>query len=261
MNESQMERWERHVQSTAAAFAYPPTPDVAGAVGERLRSRRAERHGRWQPRWAIAAALVLVLLVGLLAVPQVRAGVLEIIRIGVVRIFPQGLEGLPAPTTSPEETVTVTSTSTPLPSVLNLAGETTLAEAHDVVDFPIRLPSYPADLGPPDAVFVQHLDGDAVVLVWLEPGSREDVRMSLHMLTSGMMVDKGGPTIVRETSVNGRRALWTEGPYLLRMQGGSFTSIRLVDGYVLIWEADEITYRLETDLSLEEAVRVAESLE
>jgi hypothetical protein len=30
---------------------------------------------------------------------------------------------------------------------------------------------------------------------------------------------------------------------------------------VLIWEENQITYRLETDLPLEEAVRIAESLE
>lgn len=96
---------------------------------------------------------------------------------------------------------------------------------------------------------------------WLEPGSTEDVRTSLHILTSGMMVGKGGPRIVRETTVSGQRALWTEGPYLLRVQNGNYDLIRLVAGHVLVWEEDEITYRLETGLSLEEAVRLAESLE
>jgi len=36
---------------------------------------------------------------------------------------------------------------------------------------------------------------------------------------------------------------------------------RLVNGHVLIWENGEVTYRLETDLSMEEAVKIAESLE
>jgi hypothetical protein len=35
---------------------------------------------------------------------------------------------------------------------------------------------------------------------------------------------------------------------------------RLVSGHVLIWEEDGLTYRLETDLSMEEAVAIAESL-
>jgi hypothetical protein len=35
---------------------------------------------------------------------------------------------------------------------------------------------------------------------------------------------------------------------------------RLVDGHVLIWADGDITYRLETNLLLEEAIRIAESL-
>lgn len=34
----------------------------------------------------------------------------------------------------------------------------------------------------------------------------------------------------------------------------------LIEGNVLVWEQDGITYRLESALPLEEAVRVAESL-
>jgi hypothetical protein len=37
--------------------------------------------------------------------------------------------------------------------------------------------------------------------------------------------------------------------------------VRLIDGHVLIWTDGVTTYRLETALDLEEAVRVAESLE
>jgi hypothetical protein len=35
---------------------------------------------------------------------------------------------------------------------------------------------------------------------------------------------------------------------------------RLIDGHVLIWTEGDITFRLETDLSVEEAIQVAESL-
>jgi hypothetical protein len=37
--------------------------------------------------------------------------------------------------------------------------------------------------------------------------------------------------------------------------------MRLIDGHVLIWTDGNLTYRLETDLSLEEALKVAESLQ
>ena len=36
---------------------------------------------------------------------------------------------------------------------------------------------------------------------------------------------------------------------------------RLVEGNVLLWEQDGVTYRLETELPLDEAIKVAESLE
>ncbi len=35
----------------------------------------------------------------------------------------------------------------------------------------------------------------------------------------------------------------------------------MIDGHVLIWKKSSLTYRLETDLSLKEAIKIAESLE
>jgi hypothetical protein len=54
--------------------------------------------------------------------------------------------------------------------------------------------------------------------------------------------------------------VWAEGPYLLQLSGGDIDLRRLVEGHVLIWTDGPITYRLETDLTLDEAVRIAESL-
>ena len=61
--------------------------------------------------------------------------------------------------------------------------------------------------------------------------------------------------------VNGQRAIWTVGPYPLRLYNGDIEFTRLIKGHVLIWQEGDITYRLETDLSLEEAVKIAESLQ
>jgi hypothetical protein len=35
----------------------------------------------------------------------------------------------------------------------------------------------------------------------------------------------------------------------------------MIEGHVLIWTEGEVTYRLETKLTLDEAIKVAESLE
>jgi hypothetical protein len=187
-------------------------------------------------------------------VPPVQATVQAVIQIGVDHIF----------RTPPARTPTSrTPTPTPLASVLDLAGETTLAQAQTQVQFPIRLPAYPPDLGPPQRVFLQDLYGAAVVLVWVDPQHPGVVGMSLHELSQGVFAYKTAPPAIQETTVHGQRALWTDGPYIVQVVINGQTEDaprRLVTGHVLIWTEGEITYRLETSVSLEEAVRIAESL-
>jgi hypothetical protein len=269
---NQNEQWEARLREAARTFPYPPTPDIASTVRAKLTEEIRLKSGRrisWASRRLVWAALILILVLGgLLAVPQVRAALVEYLQIGAVRIFL--VEPTSTPTPSPATpasaspaTATPRPTPTPLASLLDLAGATTLAEAQAQVDFPIRLPAYPADLGPPDKVFLQDFGGPAVVLVWLEANQPERVRLSLHQLGPGTFAEKGHPGLVQETTVNGRAAIWAEGPYVLQFQRGhqvEYDFRRLVEGRVLIWAEEGITYRLESDLPLEEAVRVAESL-
>jgi hypothetical protein len=101
-----------------------------------------------------------------------------------------------------------------------------------------------------------------VILIWIDEHQPDRVRMSLHLIEKGSWtIQKYQPEIVKETTVNGLRAIWTVGDYPLILSNGDAEFTRLIHGHVLIWEENEITYRLETDLSLEEAVRIAESLE
>ena len=81
-------RWEERVQSVARTFVYPPTPDLAGTVQRHLTEQRATvGSSRWlRPAWAIGLAVV-ILLVGLLAVPPVRAALRQWLQIGAVRIW------------------------------------------------------------------------------------------------------------------------------------------------------------------------------
>jgi hypothetical protein len=96
----------------------------------------------------------------------------------------------------------------------------------------------------------------------MDPQQPERVRMSLHFIPEeSWAIKKMGPRTIRETTVNGQYAIWAEGPYPLILRGtGSPEHVRLVDGYVLIWDRDGITYRLESNLSMEEAIKAAESL-
>ena len=72
--------WEGRVQTLARAFTYPPTPDLS-------RSASPWPAAGSSPRWAWATVIMLALLAGLMAVPPVRAAVVEFLRLGAVRIF------------------------------------------------------------------------------------------------------------------------------------------------------------------------------
>jgi hypothetical protein len=268
MNEQPVDRWEARLRATASALPYPATPDVTGGVTRRLAVEPARPAGVRRPRLAWAVAIVVIVLASLLAVPQVRAALLEFLRIGAVRIYlaapsptPTPKAPAPASTGTPfPPTATPRPTATLLPSLLDLAGETTFEKAQARFGLPIPLPAYPADLGPPDRVFAQDFGGPVVILVWIDPQRPDRVRLSLHLLACEVCATKGEPQVIRTTSVSGQPAVWTEGPYLIQLSNGNMEMRRLIEGHVLIWTNGPITYRLETDLPLEEAVRIAESV-
>ncbi|HYP39373.1 MAG TPA: DUF4367 domain-containing protein [Chloroflexia bacterium] len=253
------------LRDLAQRFSYPPTPDIAQSVSRKLASEGAfdkKRAGEardersWRPRLAFApVALVIALLfVGALAVPEVQAFVRSVLRIGVIDI----VEGTP-----------IAGSPGPMPSPvmgLDLRGETTLEGARAKIFFPIKLPTYPSDLGPPDRVFVQETEGDALVLAWLDPAREDTARMILDELGSDVLAQK---TLsmgykLQETTVNGQSAVWIGSVHILdfynRNSGTESELRRLINGPVLLWSEGGITYRLQSDLSLVEAVKVAESL-
>lgn len=273
MRQSSFEQWEAQIAEIARTFPYPPTPDIAGLVAQKGRvSAPARKTAVFSKRFAwVAVILLVVVFTGLMFIPQVQAAVVEFLQLGAVRIFlteptPTATMSptatLPPPTASPSAVPTATPrpSPTPIASILDLAGQTTLPEAQAQVDFPIRLPTEPADLGPPDAVFLQDFEGPLLVLVWFEPDQPGQVRLSLHQLGPNTFAGKGAPATLEETTVNGERALWMEGPHLFEMSNGQYAIRRLVEGKVLLWTEGGITYRLETKLPLDEARKIAESL-
>lgn len=270
---AELDRFEQRLRAVAGDFPYPPTPVIRP-----VRSSRPDR-SRTQLAWGAGIALALILT--LLAVPQVRAALVEFIQIGAVRLnliapTPTAtLTGTPAGTPAPTEVLTPS--ATPLASVLDLKGETTLADAKQRANFTVRLPAYPADLGQPDHVFVQAQGAPVVVLAWLDPDNASRVQMSLHEIGPGSWAldkmgfnkegftkegfFKAGLEIIRFTDVNGQNAAWVEGPHLLIARNDAIEERRLVTGNTLIWQDQNgVTYRLETELPLAEARKIAESL-
>jgi len=269
--------FENHLRSLGQEMEYPPTPDIAGFVKTRI--HRTARPRFFARRLAWSLVIVLILISSLVVIPPVRAAIVEFIQIGMVRIFPR--EAAPTPqfatTATPKIAISPTaalesskpSTATPeeasplrIPYLDQIAGETKLANALQSAPYPILLPTYPADLGQPDHVYLQDADGVMIVLVWVDPVQPERVTMSLHFIPAGhWAINKFGPVNIEPTFVNGQSAVWAEGPYPLLLRNGRLQVDRLIDGHVLIWADGELTYRLETDLPLEEAIMIAESLE
>jgi hypothetical protein len=279
MNEQEsVEQLEKWVTETAAAFPYPPAPDVAlavtTAVATTLRRQPAERGTtaatgdrprRLRPVWV--AVCLLAACLALLAVPQVRAGLVEWFRIGAVRIF----VGEVTPTATAESALSTdlplsdlpTQTTTPISAreiILSLAGATSLAEAQAKAAYPLLRPRYPPDLGRPDHVFHQRQPmGDTIIMLWLEPDRPHEIRLAFYQIHVPDYAIKYH-SLIEETTVNDRHAIWFEGGHLLQLVDGRSAEHLFVDGNVLLWADGEVTYRLESQLSLAEVLAIAESL-
>lgn len=246
---------DHKLQDLARNFRYPATPDIGSAVRQRLVAESKLETSRPLALGRLAwTGIVLLLILGsLLAVPQVRAAVIEFFQIGSVRIFPSEV---PVPT---EPAISYSSSR-------DLGTETTLDEAAVRLGQPVPLPAYPSDLGRPDHLFVQPFNDSTVILVWLEPENQEQVRLLLHLLKlpDGLFADKLQVATAELTAVNGHQAYWVEGAHTLQFydsEGRPQPNMsRLVLNNVLIWQEGAITYRLESKFSMAEAIRIAASL-
>jgi hypothetical protein len=230
-----MDELEKQVQRVARQMRYPPTPPIRWQA----RQSRPTRI-----RWTRALA-ALVLLIAVVMISPLRASVLEWLRIGVIGFYTQ--DG-PTPTPS-------------MRSLIDLYGQTTLEEAQRRAGYTLRLP---ADFGPPDFVYQQNADGPAVILVWLAKDDRPAItlyefRSNDDRPVYGKLIDQA-----QNTQVNGNRAAWVDMPHLLVYEhsGGVIRRQQsfLIRGPVLIWAEEDVTYRLESNLTMEQAIGIAESL-
>lgn len=245
--------WEKPLQDLAASFTYPPTPDLSADLPY-------PQHPAVRITALVRAAIVLMLVIlALLAVPQVRAKLLEVLKIGSIQILIR--ESTPTAAAS-------SNTMTPFPpdnylipgrhDLSELSGETTFDAAQNDTSFEIKIP---AALGRPDRVFVpEETQGSMVVLIWSSTYAAEQASISLHILDTQMSGIKSATEPVELPAIGNTGAVWVTGEHYLFFENLAFTDIWYTTGNVLIWEVDGITYRLESDLSLEEATSIAESL-
>jgi hypothetical protein len=234
----------RHVE-------FPPTPDLAPRVRERLAGRPESRPGLARRRGlALAFALLAVAVAAVLAVPQTRAAILEFFHLRGVSIERVG------------ELPTV-----PLQRDFNklfLGEKVSLDEARDRVDFEVVVPEA---LGDPDGVFFQEAPpGGMVSLVYGTPehpralftqfrGSVEEV--IFKKVAAGTQIDSvrvdGEPGYFLSGNPHDFSYLDTRGEYRQEI-------VRLA-GNTLLWERGPLTLRLEADINEEESLKIARSVQ
>lgn len=262
------ENWELQLREIASHIAYPPTPDIAGQVYGTLNPPRQARATRLILRFGTMAA---VLACSLLVVPDIRAQVLDMLRLGDSAVQIEEINPTPQAVANPDALLQVPESTVPHLSILDFPGEvtTSLVEVRASFPYPVRVPTYPAKLGQPDVVYMLKMGHPYVILGWLnENGS--DLALSLHMVNSDSYVVKQFPRDYKEdaivqTLVNEREAYWLTMPHAVEVYANNSG---LLDRYawevvnhVLVWTDGPLTYRLETYVALDEAIRIAESLQ
>jgi hypothetical protein len=239
-------RWELRLARVAAAFAYPATPDFAARLPARPRPPAARM------AWAYAALAVALVIAGVMAVPSARAAVLEILRVGAIRLI------LEPPTPTPAHMGQATPT---LAVPLGRFRTVTFDAALQTWPRPILLPAHPPDLGPPDRVYLaQGYEPEALLLVWTDEADPARPVLALYQIEGGLFSVKEVEEVTR-TTVDGREAFWVSSPHTIYFPGGQMPSAPQISLNALIWAEAGVTYRLEGDLTMDEAMRIAESLD
>ena len=245
---------ERRLVDLGRHLAWPAPPDLAGSVGQELRTVVPIRR-RGPRRVVVLAAAAVLVLGGLLAVsPGLRAALVDLFRLPGARI-----EVEPTPSPVPMAGGELTDLVPGRPA--------TLAEARAEAAFPIGLPG---TLGPPDAVVLAGGGDRAMVtMAWnARPGLPAADETGYGALLTQFRA-RARDDLVKKVSqavvpvvVEGTQGYWVEGPHavLLEREGMVFEDRPRLSTSSLLWTRAEVLFRLEADFSLAEAVRLAESI-
>ena len=247
---------DRQLSAALAALgrtvAFPQAPAITSAVTARL---AAERTRGVRPRLPGLALLgrrrVLVLVaVGLLALLAIAGATRLAIGAFEVRVQP---EASPSPSLPPIE-----------PSALG--DPVSEREAIAQAGFEPALPPGP---GPDEAYVIDTEFGDRGILyAWRPSGSHPRIQGSEW--GQMLIVAQGDAEFVTksinrfdaltEVLVDGKRAFWIPAPHQVSISTGHGSETFAVTGNVLIWQVDDLSYRLETSLGRAEAIALAESM-
>jgi len=247
---------ETALADLAGSLLFPPTPQLAVAVATAIRSEPARRS------WSFGRPLRSGLALGL-AAALVVAGLAAAIgfALGGLRITFGG----PSPGTSiPEDVVIERALGDPV-GLDELAGRLSFAPVAPAL----------SELGAPDHAYVaEPPTGGSLALIWGDrPGFAADPESGIGVVLTEFRADIGPETFekmlssgvrVESVTVNGGPGYWIEGGehfFFYRDADGQVVqdTLRLV-GTALVWEEGGLTLRIEGAASLQDALRIAESL-
>lgn len=235
---------ERLLRDLPGRIQYPSPPDVSGPVLSSISSPPISR----RPRRLLAASAAAVALAALVAViiPATRERVVGWLGIGGIGV----------------ETTQAT---------VVLPPDVTLGDHVEVNDIPAAAgfdPLVPDALGEPSVAFID--GGGRLWILWtptedLPPTADRNVGaiVTQFRTTASPGLTKGliaGASTARIVDIDGRPAVWVEGPhdlYLPELAGLSVNGRSA--GNTLIWEQGGLTIRLETALALTQSIEIARS--
>jgi hypothetical protein len=235
-------------------LAWPAEPELAPAVMARATSRTPPRVVRLPLSRSKRILLIAAAAVLLLAGAAVAARIVIDLGAVVVEVSPR--PGSPPP--SPSAT-------TPFGTPLGVA------EAERLLGEELPLP---AELGQPDRVWADQVVTDAgevvrITAAW-EPApglpAIEGSRFGAVLMRFEGDTDQAFKDVYEDTGtvepafVDGREAVWTTGPHVLRLLTSEGVVDVRVNGNVLLWTDGEHTMRLETAVSKSDAIRFATSV-
>lgn len=258
----------------AGAIAFPaPSPAFASRVRARIEAAPVPAEPAWRrwlgwtstPSGMRPVRRSLLIAVTLLLVAATVAAAIGLGLPGLRLIF--------GPPPVPTPIATVRPSGLAPGATLGLGQRVDPADLASRAAFPIRYPTDPI-LGPPDTAWIDPTKAGQVSLVWQAgPGLPATIDPSVGLLLGqfdgrvndgfiNKAIDSG--TTVERVRVGANPAFWISGDphfFYYELANGQFVedSRRWVSD-TLIWTEGGTTYRLETALGRDAAIRIAESL-
>jgi len=200
------------------------------------------------------------------------AAALLLLAAAVTAAIGYGLPGIrilfgPPPSTLPSPTVPASAAPG---AGLGLGAPVSLEDAREAVGFEILLPD-DGRIGPPDAVY---LSGSRLALAWGPdprlPGTTREGLGLLLVEIDGRVEPESVEKLIRTgtrvepVTVAGSAGYWIDGEHhflsYIAPDGTRIEETMRDVGNALLWTRDGITYRLEGELTRDEAIELAETL-